>query len=124
VVNLQSDILFDFDKAKIKPAAQQALTKVALIIKKKGTGRVLIAGHTDAKGSEAYNQKLSERRAMAVKNWLVQHGAIAPDRLVTKGYGEARPVAPNTHPDGTDNPEGRARNRRVEITISTVQNNG
>jgi len=124
VVNLQSDVLFDFDKAEIKPAAQQALTKVALVIKNKGTGKVVIEGHTDAKGSEAYNQQLSERRATAVKNWLVRHGSIAPDRLVTKGYGETRPVAPNTHPDGTDNPEGRAKNRRVEITIATVQENG
>jgi outer membrane protein OmpA-like peptidoglycan-associated protein len=124
VVNLQSDVLFDFDKAEIKPAAEQALARVALIIRKKGTGKVLIEGHTDAMGSVAYNQKLSERRAMAVKNWLVQHGAIVPDRMVTKGYGESRPVAPNTNADGTDNPEGRAKNRRVEITIATVEDRG
>ena len=121
IVNLQSGVLFDFDKATIKPAAEQALANVALIIREKGTGKVYIDGHTDAMGSKAYNQKLSERRAEAVKNWLVEHGRISKDVLITRGFGETKPVAPNTFDDGTDNPEGRARNRRVEITIPTAQ---
>lgn len=121
IVNLQGDVLFDFDRATIKPAAEQVLAKVALIIRKKGTGNVRIDGHTDAIGSKAYNQKLSEQRAEAVKNWLVKHGGVSKEILITKGFGETKPVAPNTFDDGSDNPEGRARNRRVEITIPTAQ---
>lgn len=121
IVDLQSDILFDFDKDAIKPAAEHALAQVALIIRKKGTGNVRIDGHTDAKGSKAYNQKLSERRADAVKKWLVKQGGIRDDRLITAGFGETKPVAPNTMPDGSDNPEGRALNRRVVITITSIQ---
>jgi len=121
IVDLQSDVLFDFDKATIKPVAEKALAKVALVIRKKGSGTVRIDGHTDAIGSKAYNQKLSEQRAEAVKNWLVKHGGIAEDRLVTTGFGETKPVAPNTHPDGSDNPDGRRLNRRVVITIPTAQ---
>jgi outer membrane protein OmpA-like peptidoglycan-associated protein len=118
-VELASDVLFDFDKADIKPAAQAELEKLALIIREKRRGDVRIAGHTDAKGSEAYNQKLSERRAEAVKAWLADKGGIDPGVMKTRGYGETQPVAPNTKPDGTDDPEGRQKNRRVEIVIQT-----
>ena len=121
VIDLSSDVLFDFDQSDIKPAAAATLGKVAVIIQTRSTGQILIEGHTDAKGSEAYNQQLSERRAAAVKRWLVDHHRLYPDRFVTKGWGETRPVAPNTHEDGSDNPEGRARNRRVVITLSTVK---
>ena len=121
VIDLSSDVLFDFDKSDIKPPAVATLDKVAVIIQAKSTGKVLIEGHTDAKGSKAYNQKLSERRAAAVKRWLVDHHRLNPGRFVTRGWGETRPVAPNTHEDGRDNPEGRARNRRVVITISGVK---
>ena len=121
VIDLSSDVLFDFDKSDIKPAAAATLDKVAVIIKTKSTGKILIEGHTDAKGSEAYNQKLSKRRSAAVKRWLVDHHRLNPDLFATKGWGETRPVAPNTHKDGSDNPEGRARNRRVVITLSTVK---
>jgi photosystem I P700 chlorophyll a apoprotein A2 len=121
VIDLSSDVLFDFDQSDIKPAAAATLDKVAVIIRTKSTGKVLIEGHTDAKGSEAYNQKLSERRSAAVKSWLVDHHRLNPDRLVTRGWGETRPVAPNTHEDGSDNPAGRARNRRGVITLSTVK---
>jgi len=121
VIDLSSDVLFDFDQSDIQPAAAATLDKVAVIIQTKSTGQILIEGHTDAKGSKAYNQKLSERRAAAVKSWLVDHHRLNSDRLVTKGWGETRPVAPNTHEDGSDNPGGRARNRRVVITLSTVK---
>ena len=121
VIDLSSDVLFDFDKSDIKPAAAATLDKVAVIIKTKSAGKVLIEGHTDAKGSEAYNQKLSERRSAMVKKWLIDHYHFSPDQLVTKGWGETRPVAPNTRKDGSDNPEGRARNRRVVITIPIVK---
>ncbi len=120
-VNLKSDVLFDFDKADIKSEAASTLSKVALIIEKKGKGQVLIEGHTDSKGTNEYNQRLSEKRAFAVKRWLVEKHGIAASRIEAKGWGETKPVAPNTNPDGSDNPAGRAMNRRVVITISTVK---
>ena len=67
--------------------------------------------------ADTYNLRLSARRAESVKAWLVQQGGIDGKRMTTKGWGEAKPVAPNTHPDGSDNPEGRQRNRRVELTV-------
>ncbi len=72
--------------------------------------KIEIAGHTDSVGSEMYNLRLSEARANAVRDYLIQHG-ISPDRLIAKGYGESRPIAPNT------TREGRAKNRRVEFTV-------
>ena len=79
--------------------------------------RVEVAGHTDAIGTEEYNQGLSERRARVVYDYLVAHG-VDPARLVgPNGYGELRPIAPNTNPDGSDNPEGRQRNRRTELGV-------
>ena len=117
IINLKNDVLFDFDKSNIKPEARATLAKVALIIKKKARGKILIEGHTDSKGSEEYNQRLSERRAEAVKRWLVERHGLKPDRFMVRGWGETRPVAPNTNKDGSDNPAGRALNRRVVITI-------
>jgi outer membrane protein OmpA-like peptidoglycan-associated protein len=119
-IQLSSDVLFDFDKSEIKPGAKSELGKLALIIKEKAKGPVAIHGHTDSKGTDDYNEALSLRRANAVKRWLVEQGGARVDYTV-KGYGESRPVAPNTHPDGTDNPEGRAQNRRVEIVIQAAQ---
>ena len=75
-----------------------------------------ISGHTDSKGSDSYNQKLSEARAKAVVDYLIRNG-IARDRLSAKGYGESLPVEPNENPDGTDNPEGREKNRRTEFKV-------
>jgi outer membrane protein OmpA-like peptidoglycan-associated protein len=70
----------------------------------------------DSKGSHDYNVKLSQRRAETVKDWLVQNGAIA-GALTTKGFAETQPAAPNQNPDGSDSPEGRQKNRRVEIIV-------
>jgi OOP family OmpA-OmpF porin len=75
----------------------------------------MIVGHTDSIGSDEYNQRLSERRAQAVKQYLVSKG-IAASRLSTEGQGEREPIAPNTE-DGKDNPEGRAMNRRAELKV-------
>jgi len=121
VIDLASDVLFDFDKFTIKPEAAATLAKVAVLILEKAKGNVLIEGHTDAKGSEAYNQVLSEKRAEAVKRWLIKEHGIKPDILKTKGWGEQKPIAPNTKRDGSDNPEGRAKNRRVVITITVTK---
>ena len=118
-VDLSGDILFDFDKTDLKPAAEETLSKLAQIIRAKRTGRVRIQGHTDAKGNDEYNQRLSKRRADAVKQWLAAKGGIPPAVMEARGFGKTRPVAPNTKPDGSDNPEGRAKNRRVEVVIET-----
>ena len=117
-IELAADVLFDFDKADIRTQAQAALKQVASIINEKAKGTVRIEGHTDGKGSDAYNQKLSERRANSVKDWLVKKEGLKDVRFATAGFGAKKPVVPNTKPDGTDDPDGRQKNRRVEIVIS------
>ena len=116
-IELAADVLFDFDKADIRPDAENALKQAAGIVREKAKRGVRVEGHTDAKGSAEYNQKLSERRANSVKNWLVQKEGLRNVRFSTAGFGAKNPVAPNTKPDGSDDPEGRQKNRRVEIII-------
>lgn len=116
-IDLAADVLFDFDKAEIKPQAQQALTQVATVIREKTGGTVRIEGHTDAKGSNAYNLRLSNQRAGAVKTWLVGKGGLNTVTFETQGFGAKQPVAPNTKTDGSDDPEGRQKNRRVSIVV-------
>ena len=115
-ISLQGEILFDFDKADLRPAAESTLAQVATLIGKYPKAGTLIEGYTDAKGSDAYNAKLSDRRANAVKGWFAAHG-IKPATLEAHGRGASKPVAPNKRPDGSDDPDGRQKNRRVEITI-------
>ncbi len=117
-LELAADVLFDFDKAEILPRAEPALKQAAGVIRAKARHAVRIEGHTDAKGAADYNQALSERRADAVKAWLVEREGVRDVELVTRGFGATRPVARNTKPDGTDDPEGRQKNRRVEIVIA------
>jgi len=119
VIDLSSDILFEFDSAEIKDSAKSELKKVIVIITKKGT-KVVILGHTDSKGSDEYNMDLSLKRANSVKDWLSKNGKINDSIFVTKGLGETQPVSPNENPDGSDNPEGRAKNRRVNIIVKTI----
>jgi photosystem I P700 chlorophyll a apoprotein A2 len=117
-VNLSADLLFDFNKSDIKPAAEPELTKVVTVLKSYPSARVTIEGHADGKGDEAYNQKLSERRAQTVAEWLTAHAGLSAANVRTRGWGKSKPVAPNTNADGSDNPAGRAKNRRVEITVT------
>lgn len=117
-VEMNADVLFDFDKAVLKPQAEATLSQVAALIVSRGKGPVRIEGHTDSKGSEAYNQKLSLQRAQAVQDWLTGKRGIDRARLTTAGFGAQKPVAPNTQPNGADDPVGRQRNRRVEVIIS------
>jgi outer membrane protein OmpA-like peptidoglycan-associated protein len=118
-IELAADVLFDFDKATIKSEAAGALHNVAELIKDKGKGRsVRIDGYTDSKGSDAYNQKLSERRADSVKQWLAQKEDLPQAKMTTQGFGAKKPVAPNAKSDGSDDPEGRQKNRRVEIVLA------
>ncbi len=118
-IALSADVLFDFDKFALRPEAAASLLKVGEIIKAYPTAPVLIEGHTDGKGAHAYNIKLSENRAAAVKSWLGQNAAVDAARIRTAGWGETKPVAPNTKPDGSDDADGRQKNRRVEITLQT-----
>jgi outer membrane protein OmpA-like peptidoglycan-associated protein len=117
-IELAADVLFDFDKADIRSTAAEALGQAAAIIRDHRNRGVRITGHTDAKGNDAYNKKLSEARANSVRNWLETRGALKGVRFTTQGFGAAQPVAPNVRPDGSDDPEGRQKNRRVEIIIT------
>ena len=81
---------------------------------------VVIEGHTDSKGKEKYNQDLSERRANSVEDRLVRNAGADGGRIETTGWGEAKPAVPNEKLDGSDDPDGRQQNRRVEITIKTA----
>ena len=117
VIELSADVLFDFDKADLKPAAVESLTKVAEVLNSMPASPATVDGHTDGKGGADYNQKLSERRANAVKDWLVKQGGVPAARLTARGFGMTRPIVANTKKDGTDDPEGRQKNRRVEIRV-------
>ncbi len=101
-------LVFDFNKAVLRPESNSVLQQVLAVLKTDSSVNFELAGHTDNVGERAYNQQLSEERAAAVKTWLTAHG-IAAGRLETKGYGDTMPVVPNNS-DGN-----RARNRRVEL---------
>lgn len=116
-IELAGDVLFQFDKSDIRAEAEPVLTGVADVLKKHPKAAVMIAGYTDAKGADSYNLELSRRRAASVKSWLMKHGGVRGERLGTGGFGKAKPVAPNTRPDGSDDPDGRQKNRRVEIVM-------
>lgn len=118
-IELAADFLFDFDRYAIRSEAADSLRKVGEVAKAYPKAPLLIEGHTDGKGAHPYNMKLSESRALSVKNWLVQNAAVDSARITTKGSGETKPVAANTNPDGSDNPKGRQKNRRVTITLRT-----
>ena len=115
VITLEDGILFDFGKSDIRPDAAQTLSTLATVLNNAKVPTAHIYGHTDSVSDEAFNQKLSEDRANAVKNELSKDGVTAT--MDATGYGETKPVAPNENPDGSDNPAGRALNRRVEIYI-------
>jgi len=108
---------FDFDKSTLRPDAVAILEQAVEILSGHPDMRVEVAGHTDSKGTEPYNQALSERRARAVYEYLSSHGIDKGRMSGPTGYGESRPIAPNSNDDGSDNPEGRARNRRTELNV-------
>lgn len=119
VVSLPEAVLFDFDRADLKAEAVTTIAKLAEVIAFYADAPVSIRGYTDAKGDDAYNLDLSQRRARSVRDALVGRG-VDGGRLSATGFGEADPVAPNTGPGGVDNAEGRARNRRVEVVLEGV----
>lgn len=105
------DVLFDYNKAELKPGAQGDIFKLAQFLQENADRKVIVEGYTDSTGSAAYNQGLSERRAGSVRMALVRAG-VDPSRIVAQGYGKEYPVADNS------SNSGRAMNRRVEVTIS------
>jgi outer membrane protein OmpA-like peptidoglycan-associated protein len=110
-VTFKSDVLFDTNSAALKVGSYDEMNRVAQVLNQYPQTTILIAGHTDGTGSEAYNQQLSERRAAAVKNALSGQG-VNPIRMSTIGYGLSKPIADNK------TESGRQINRRVEITIA------
>ena len=112
-------IYFDFDKYFIRDESVVELNKLLLFLNKNPTVIVEISGHTDSRGSDEYNLKLSRNRAKSVVAWLKKR-KVSSKRVIAKGYGETKHIAPNENPDGTDNPEGRQINRRIELTIIGV----
>ncbi|MEZ5066052.1 MAG: OmpA family protein [bacterium] len=109
-ITFDSGILFDVNKADLRPAAQSNLQNMATILNKYPDTEILIEGHTDSDGTDAHNQTLSESRAGSVKGYLVSSG-VAGMRMTTVGYGESQPIADNT------TAAGKQANRRVEIAI-------
>ncbi|CAA9481988.1 MAG: hypothetical protein AVDCRST_MAG53-655, partial [uncultured Solirubrobacteraceae bacterium] len=110
---LCADVLFAFDRATVRPGAARVLREVAASIRKRsGDGEIRVEGHTDAKGSDAYNDDLSARRAAAVRRWLIDEGGFEASRVRARGFGEAQPKADN----GTG--DGRRKNRRVVIGVT------
>ena len=111
VITLSGSVLFASAKSDLLPAAQLKLNDVAnALIKEDPLSKIVIEGHTDSQGGEPYNQELSQKRAQAVRDYLVSRG-IASDRVVAQGFGPSRSIADNK------SPEGRANNRRVEIVV-------
>ncbi|QEA38359.1 OmpA family protein [Pistricoccus aurantiacus] len=114
VLNMPSGVTFGFDSSDLTGNATSALNDVATVLNQYPETRVNIAGYTDSTGEAGYNQRLSERRANSVGDYLARQG-VQRGRLVTQGYGENQPVASN------DTEAGRAQNRRVEITLVPTQ---
>lgn len=115
ILSVTSDVLFGFDSAELSSEAKASLSDIASLILRAPEGKVMVVGHTDSKGSDAYNLELSQRRADAVAGFL-EEADVPADRLTTEGRGEAEPLAAN-EVSGQDNPEGRAQNRRVEFVM-------
>jgi outer membrane protein OmpA-like peptidoglycan-associated protein len=115
-----ADTMFAFNQAMLTPGAQKTLAILGPAIARAGKHPIQINGYTDSIGSDAYNQVLSLQRARSVADWLEAHHYVSSPTAV-KGLGKQNPVAPNTYADGRDNPEGRAKNRRVEVLIDTCK---
>jgi outer membrane protein OmpA-like peptidoglycan-associated protein len=109
---------FAFDSYDLDPPARRVVERIAYVLNhpRAADRRVLLEGHADAMGTREYNLVLSRRRAETVARELIEQG-VQRKRITVEAYGESRPVAPNTKPDGSDDPTGRAKNRRVEAII-------
>ena len=110
-------VLFDYNKATLTKSDIVELEKAIDFVKRYPGSRIILEGHTDNTGPDKYNLELSQKRAEAVRQHLIQAGAVAEARILATGFGQTKPIAPNKTKEGKDNPEGRAQNRRVEIII-------
>jgi|CXWL01.1.fsa_nt_gi outer membrane protein OmpA-like peptidoglycan-associated protein len=122
VVVFIPEVYFDFDSANLNYQALAKIGKIASIVNQSEVKQrnIIVEGHTDSIGSTKFNLGLSIRRAEAVKQRLVD-GQVSEKRILVMGYGEKYPVAENKNPNGTDNSKGRAKNRRVEITVKNQE---
>jgi outer membrane protein OmpA-like peptidoglycan-associated protein len=116
-VPLPDSVLFDFGSVALRGPSRDKIALVAGLAKASPEAKIDISGHTDGVGTDDFNQRLSEARAGVVREALVILG-IERARITSRGLGETQPVAPNNHPDGSDNPGGRQQNRRVEILLA------
>lgn len=112
---LGADTLFDFDKFELTAGAEKVLSDLGPMIKREGVHPVSVEGHTDNVGAAEYNQALSEKRAHTVESWLEAKGYVIDNLTEAHGFGKTRPVSSN------DTPQGRQKNRRVEIVINTCK---
>lgn len=110
ILNMPGNITFEVNRSDVKPNFVEVLHSVTLVLNEYKSTMIEVAGHTDSTGSDSYNQMLSQQRAQAVSNILIQNG-LQPVRVDTVGYGESRPIASNS------TPAGREQNRRVELTL-------
>jgi len=117
LVGMTGETAFEVDSDQIKPGFYSTMDKISQVVNKYGKTRLAIAGYTDSTGSDQYNQQLSERRAGSVQNYLLSDN-VYPDRLSAAGYGKRRPIASN------DTEDGRRMNRRVDITVIPVIEEG
>jgi outer membrane protein OmpA-like peptidoglycan-associated protein len=109
---------FEFDSFDLTPSARHIIDSLVVpVLNSNPKLKVELSAHTDSRGNDDYNESLSQKRANAIRFFLIDAKGVYPERLVAKGYGEYAPIAPNENPDGTDNPEGRQRNRRCEFRI-------
>ncbi|WP_432822326.1 outer membrane beta-barrel domain-containing protein [Trichloromonas sp.] len=113
-ISFTLQVEFDFNKADVRPIYHNNLKEAADFIRKYPAQQILVAGHTDSRGADKYNQELSQRRAENVRKYLIGKFGISADKLVAKGYGETQPIATN------DTDAGRQKNRRVEVICCTV----
>lgn len=109
-ITLPGDLLFAFDEDVLKPEAEPTLRQLAKLLRVNPRQRVLLEGHADTIGGDQYNQDLSERRAQAVRRWLVDQAHLSPLQIDTVGYGNARPLVPPSK-----SPAAQQANRRVEV---------
>ena len=118
-INVPETILFDFDKYNVRAQAKPTLAKINLLLRHYNNSQIFINGHTDNHGEDSYNLELSQNRSAAVKYYFINVFKVQNTRMQTKGYGKTKPISPNNNLDGSDNPTGREKNRRVELIIKT-----
>ncbi|HEV7401436.1 MAG TPA: OmpA family protein [Chthoniobacteraceae bacterium] len=114
-MRLEGDALFDSGKALLRPEAETALAKIGVVLSQFPTAGVLIEGHTDSKGKPSVNLDLSEKRAVAVREYLKKRADLSGINFTTRGLGETKPISPN------ETEEGRQQNRRVEIVVEKMK---